>query len=298
MKLVPTAMTRTLGRQILVAKKNSPQIFFVGGVLGMVTSTILACRATLKLELIIHDVKKNMERIKSTHAMATTENGVVPVEGHKNEYNKQMTLAYLDGLFQISKLYAPAVVVGGISITAITGSHVALTRRNAALSAAYAGMAEAYKNYRERVREELGEDREREIYHAAAVKELVDSDGKKFKAMVADPSKWSPYARMFDETSSYWQKDQESNRHFVTLQQTFANEMLHAKGHLFLNEVYDLLGLDRSKAGCVVGWTVNSGGDDYVDFGIFEAHSVEFMEGREPTVVLDFNVDGEIDELI
>lgn len=102
----------------------------------------------------------------------------------------------------------------------------------------------------------------------------------------------SPYARFFDEASANWVKDPEINHIFVQCQQNFANNLLIARGHLFLNEVYDMLGIDRSSAGQVVGWVISGDGDNFVDFGMFEAHSARFVNGYERSILLDFNVDG------
>jgi hypothetical protein len=206
-------------------------------------------------------------------------------------------MVYTEGAFRIGKLYAPAVAVGAISIAALSGSHVILTRRNAALTAAYAAVSKAYVEYRARVEEQLGEDKERMIYHAAEVRELVDPDnpdGKKIKEVVADPTRFSPYARFFDEASPDWQKDAELNRYYIQCQQNYANHLLQARGHVFLNEVYDMLGIERSKAGQVVGWLIGGDGDNYIDFGMFEARNSEFINGNERCILLDFNVDGVI----
>ena len=81
------------------------------------------------------------------------------------------------------------------------------------------------------------------------------------------------------------------------LQQTFFNDLLLSRGHLFLNEVYDQIGIDRTKAGQVVGWVVSKDGDNFVDFGLFDGSTQEkrmFVNGHENSVLLDFNVDGVI----
>lgn len=105
----------------------------------------------------------------------------------------------------------------------------------------------------------------------------------------------SSYAVHFDENSMAWSKDPELNKIFLLQQQTYANEKLKTKGYLFLNEVYDVLGLPRTKAGQVIGWVYdedNPIGDNYVDFDIFARHNRHFVNGRDNVVLLDFNVDG------
>ena len=87
---------------------------------------------------------------------------------------------------------------------------------------------------------------------------------------------------------------------FLNGQQNFANDLLQARGHVFLNEVYDMLGIPRSQAGAVVGW-VKEFGDGYVDFGIFDGKTSQarsFVNGEERNILLDFNVAGVIYDLI
>ena len=87
---------------------------------------------------------------------------------------------------------------------------------------------------------------------------------------------------------------------FLKQQQSYANDLLKSRGHLFLNEVYDLLGIQRTKAGNIVGWIYdekNPVGDNFVDFGIYDINrpkNRDFVNGYERTIILDFNVDGDI----
>lgn len=111
----------------------------------------------------------------------------------------------------------------------------------------------------------------------------------------------SQYARFFDENSPNWSKDVEYNLMFLKQQQDYANSRLKAEGFLYLNDVYDMLGIPRTKAGQLVGWiynTDNPTGDNYVDFGLHTDMSSEFVNGYKKTVLLDFNVDGNIWDLI
>ena len=282
-------VTRTVARQVLVAKKNSPAIFFSAGVVGVVASTVLACRATLQLEDTLDSIKSDLDRAKGTNELRHFEDD----NADENIYHKELTLAYSKGVLQITRLYAPAIVVGGLSIGALTGSHIALTRRNAVITAAYAAISKSFDEYRIRVRNHLGEEQERDIYHAVELRE-IEVEGKKSKDMVADPNRWSTYAKWFDEANPNWQKNSELNRLFVQCQQNYLNQLLQARGHVFLNEAYDQLGIDRTQAGQVVGWVTGGEGDGYIDFGIFEAYSSEFVNGWERNIILDFNVDGAI----
>lgn len=271
-------MTKPLFRTALILKKHSPNIMFGGGVVGVVTSTVLACRATLKLPEALDAMQFELNDVNSTELVD----------------KKDVAYVYAKNIAHIAKIYAPSFVVGALSISALTGSHVTLTKRNAGLTAAYAAVSKAYNEYRERVSNEFGEQKELELYHAATSEKIKNEDGKSEEVMIADPNKWSPYARFFDEYSVNWVKNAEHNRLFVQCQQTYANHLLHARGHVFLNEVYDMLGIERSSAGQVVGWVLNSQGDNYIDFGMFKAENSMFVNGGERSVLLDFNVDGVI----
>jgi hypothetical protein len=282
MKFIPNVVTAKVARQVLTVQKHSPQILFVAGIAGAITSTVIACKSTLKLEAVIDDIEYDVKDVK-THR-----------DEYSTDYYKDLTYIYAKGAYRVGKLYAPAVILGTASIGALTGSHVTLTRRNAGLTAAYAATQKAFDEYRERVQEQLGEKKEADIHHAVQVLDVVDENGKKVKVPHADPNKWSMYARFFDEASVNWQKNAELNRIFVQAQQNYCNHLLHARGHVFLNEVYDMLGIPRCKAGQVVGWVLGEGGDGFIDFGMYEAANADFVNGAERNIILDFNVDGVI----
>jgi len=289
MKLVPQSFTRSLSRQMLLAQKNSPHIFFVGGVIGVVGSTVLACRATLKLEKNLDEIKRDAQDVKDLRAIGDD-------RGQKlsdHEYYMSMARVQTNGLVRIGKLYAPSILLGTISIAALTKSHVELSKRNAALSATLAAVTKAYDDYRERVRQEIGEERELELYRCMEDNEIEDDKGKKKNVKtIGDPNKFSPYARCFDETNANYVKNTDMNRAFITAAQNYFNTQLQAKGYVFLNDVYDALGFERSQPGCVVGWVVGDEGDNYIDFGLFRPESARFINGQEFAIWLDFNVDG------
>jgi hypothetical protein len=269
-------------------KKDSPQIMFIAGIGGVVVSALLACRATLKLEDTLEEFKEEIDGVKSLqHHDATKTN--YPT----NEYGKDLTYVYLKNTAKLVKLYAPSVIIGGVSVGLLTGSHVTLNRRNAGLTAAYSALQVGFDEYRERVKEEIGEEKELDAYRGTSVQK-IEVDGKMLEERVVDPNRWSPYAKMFDADNINWHKNAEINRLFIQAQQNYFNDLLIARGHVFLNEVYDHLGFEHTKAGSVVGWVINDTGDNFVDFGMFEAHSSRFVNGWERSIILDFNVDGVI----
>ena len=289
MKFIPNSVVRLACRQILTFKRNSPHIFFGLGIAGTVTSTVLACRATLKLSEALDEAQNDINSVKQLKKSYEQNKGSsYPIE----KYNNDLIYVHLKAGLNIGKLYGPSIIIGAASIAALTGSHVQLARRNSALMAAYAAVSKAYKDYRDRVREELGEEKELDIYHAARKEVIAELDNKEVK--VVNPNQWSPYAKFFDEACPRWQKDPELNRMFIQSNQNYANNLLIARGYLFLNEVYDMLGIDRTKAGQVVGWVIGEDGDNYIDFGMFDAYNSRFVNGWERSILLDFNVDGVI----
>lgn len=287
MKFIPSAITNKFGHQLLVAEKHSPRLLFVAGIIGAVGSTILACRATLKLEETLETFTNDIEQVKGFKDLEED------IQPSKVNYGKDMAYVYAKGTMSLVKLYAPAVILGSVSIGALTTSHVTLSHRNAGLMAAYSGLSTSFDAYRDRVRAELGEDKERDI-HDGAVYEKAEIEGKIQTLRVLDPNKISLYSRLFDQMNANWQKNPEINRVFLQAQQNYMNNLLHARGHVFLNEVYVALGMEHSSAGAVVGWVLGQGGDNYIDFGIFDPRNAEFQNGWERSVLLDFNVDGVI----
>lgn len=285
MKTVPQVVSKGVGRSLLVLKKQSPNILFGAGIAGVVTSGVLACRATLKLSDTVDEIEHDIKQVKDIkQSVADGESGSYPVE----QVGKDLVYVYAKAGVSVAKLYGPSLVVGTLSIAALTGSHVQLTRRNTAIMAAYATLEKAYSEYRERVAKMVGEDYERGLY--LGVEEAKREDKSVVPAVT--PGQWSAYARFFDEDSGVWKKDAEINRIFLQAQQNYANNILAMRGHLFLNEVYDWLDLERTTEGSVVGWIFNGNGDNYVDFGMFDAYNSGFLQGDEPRILLDFNVDG------
>lgn len=284
---IPEGITRSFGKQTLVLKKNSPHIFFAVGVVGVVGSTVLACRATLQLEEKLDEVKADIEKVKVAEGLT------------KSEYDRLILLKYGRGIVKITRLYLPAGAVGVVSLAALTKSHVEMTRRNNALAGALVAMSQAFTEYRERVRAEVGEEKERDIYRNV-VDETVEIDGKTKKVKAIGHPGGSPYSRVFDADSHRWEPNPEINRIVLKAQQNYFNHRLNAYGHVFLNEVYEELGLPTSEAGQFVGWLrkEDGGEDGYVDIGIDELPNGVYVDGVEVGIFLDFNVDGRINDKV
>lgn len=288
MKGVPNVIGRKIAHSALLAQKNSPGLLFGAGVVGMIGSTVLACRATLKMEEVLWDAKTKLHTAKTLEHQEYSE----------KDRSRDITLIHVQTGVKVVRLYGPAIIVGGLSIAALTKSHNILNQRNAALTAAYAALEKGFKEYRERVIDKYGEEADRNLRYGTQQVEVTDPETKK-KKIVTRVSQDTPsiYARFFDPTSTSWSREPEYNLIFLKCQQNYANDMLHARGHVFLNEVYDMLGIPRSKAGAVVGWILTPDGqtDNFINFGVFDDKSEkarDFVNGYEGAILLDFNVDG------
>lgn len=289
-------------------KKHSPEILIVAGVIGTVASTVMACKATTKISTIIDKTKEDVDNIHKCLEDESLAKEYTPDDGKKD-----LAIVYIQTGVKLAKLYAPSVILGALSITGILASNNILRKRNVALAAAYATVDQGFKDYRKRVVERFGEQIDRELkYNIKAKKfETIEVDpetGKEKKVKetvdIADPNIYSDYARFFDAGSRYWEKNSEYNLMFLRAEQNYANDRLKARGYLFLNEVYERLDIPCTKAGQVVGWVYNPdkpNGDNYVDFGIFDVSrekARDFVNGYERTILLDFNVDGNILDLM
>lgn len=292
----------------LQIKKHSPEILLVAGIAGTIASTVLACKATTKAGKIIEEKNKMVEQI---HTVMESGN----IDYTEEDSKKDLTITYAQMGVKLLKLYAPAIALGALSITSIVAGHNILKKRTVALAAAYAVVDKGFKDYRKNVVSRFGEEIDKELRYNIKAKEIevetVDEKGKKktTKEIVnvlpeGTLSQYSEYARFFDAASANFEKDPEYNLMFLRRQQDYANEILRSRGHLFLNEVYDMLDIPRTKAGQVVGWIYdekNPNGDNCVDFGIYNTNNEatrRFVNGLEYNILLDFNVDGVIYDLI
>jgi hypothetical protein len=101
------------------------------------------------------------------------------------------------------------------------------------------------------------------------------------------------FAAWYNEECTAWSKDPQYNKMYLVYQQNYFNDMLRTRGHLYLNEVYDALGIPRTKAGQMVGWVFEDE-NSYVDFGLNDPRNAEFINGKTTDALLNFNVDGVI----
>lgn len=313
-KVVMAKISNKFGKIGLKIRKRSPEILLVGGLVGVTASAVIACKATLKIEDITSEAKATIDKIHSCE--------------NKEEYSEQdrkkdLTIVYAQTGVKIVKLYSPALILGTASVVSILASNNILKQRNAAITMAYVAVDKGFKEYRARVVDKYGDEVDKDFRYGLKAEKVdtttVDENGKEKKSTetikVCDGT-GNDFRFFFDAASRYWEKNGDFNRMFLMSQQQYANDQLRADGFLFLNDVLYSLGIPKTKAGQILGWVYDAdksdAGDGYVDFGIQEAYRQDeigyvkekIKEGRLPkevyerTVLLDFNCDGPILNLI
>lgn len=305
--------TRTFGHIGLQLRKHSPEIMVVGGIVGTVAASVMACKATTKVNDILGDAREQLDVIHSG-----SENGYIETpDGEKHEYTsedgkKDTVIVYTQTAVKMIKLYGPSVILGALSISSILAGHNITRKRNMALAAAYSAIDRSFKDYRKRVIDRFGDETDKELRYNLKAKEIeetvTDSKGKEKKVKktikVADSNDIlaNPFTRCYDDGCNGWTKDAGANKLFLIKQQSWANEKLKNQGHLFLNDVYQMLGFPKTALGGEYGWIYgnddpNYKGDGFIDFGIFDINikaNRDFIKGYERTLWLNFNVDGPI----
>jgi len=298
-------------RGMLLLRKNSPEILLALGIGGGITATVLACKATIDAVKKKEELEDNFQLMRE-YLDSVDDFGSAYTQEHYDQNRNQLILLFL---LDMAKLYGPAVILGALSVGALVGSNRILNSRNVAAITAFKAMSEAYSVYRKRVKEELGEEMDNYLYYGKKVPgglKVTDQKGKsiKFDELEADldgelSDVPSMYARYFeDDVNVYFRRNDSMNHFFLINQQAAANDLLKIRGHLFLNEVYDMLGLPRTREGAVVGWVLGNG-DDVISFDIENPYNTVALDhapqenGRYlKKWLVDFNVDGVIYNII
>lgn len=302
-----TKASQILVKTKLGIKKHSPEIFVVTGIGTGIIAAIIACKQTIKANDIIAEARKSLQNIEDVKELAAN-NEVEYTEENEQEDRKTIGMQVTVGMV---KTYALPVGLGILSITCILAGHHILKKRNVALAAAYSALSTDFMNYRKRVVNKYGKDVDFMLKNGLekqiVANQVVDPETGEVKetkeeVLTYDGDKLSQYARIFDEVgSTQWTPSADHNRAFLLMEQNYFNERIRTRGYIFLNEVYERLGFRPTKAGSVVGWVYQNADYEGIDFGIFTAHTqkaAEFLEGTEPSIILDFNVQGDILSLV
>lgn len=280
-----------------VIKKHSPEILMVAGTVGVVVGTALTVKATLKVKEITEPVKEDLNLIKRTA-------NEKPEEYSEEDAKRDCIVVYVGAAKKMVKLYGPAVLATGLGLASMIKGHRILSKRNAALAIGYATLNTSFKDYRDRVVKKFGKNIENELFSERLIVDEVevrDENGETaiIKNAVIDSVAPSPYARVFGANNPNYIKDPTMNRFFLISQQSYFNDILNLRGHLFLNDVYKALGFNPTPEGQVVGWIKGPDSDNFVDLGLDNVQNADFMNSVFGAhCLLEFNVDGVVYDLI
>lgn len=304
---IANKVSGVFGKTKFQMTKYSPEILAVVGVVGAVASVVMACKATLKAKEVMDNAKKELDVIHEAPQTAE-ENGMSYTE---EDTRRDTTILYGKTAVKLAKIYAPAVIIGVLSIGSLLTSNGILKKRNASLAAAYTAIDKSFSNYRKGVVEKYGEEIDRELKYGIKAVEMeesiTDAKGKvkttkKTVETATEEGLNGIYSKFFDSSSAYYEDNPDYNNMFLIKEQNYCNDRLRSQGYLFLNDVLDHLDIPRTKYGQTHGWLYRPDDPNYnnfVDFGIYNMHKESnrrFVNGYEPVVLLDFNCDGDIIE--
>lgn len=295
-------IVRSASTALLKTKEHSPEILVVMGAASMIGSIFTACKATLKFQ---EDIAKHNERLDKLKVIEQQQQeGTASEEVADIDIKKYRMSVYLDTAKKAVIKYWPSVLLGITSIGCFLGANGILKKRFISMAAAYTAVLKDRNHLEKRIAEEFGEEKLRELKTTDSKQEDVielDKNGK-VKDISKEQKDYSAYSKFFDESNPNWEKNPESNRIFLQLKQNYANHLLQTRGYLFLNDVYEMLEMEKTQAGQIMGWKYYrdteqakaNGSSNFVDFGIFNANSEaarNFVNGFERSILLDFNVD-------
>lgn len=297
MSKVTENISNSFSKANFAVRKHSPEILVGFGIFAVLAGTFLACRATLKAKPVAEKHKKKVAEIREAHAKN-------PGLYSEKAMNRDITRAYVSTGGELAKLYALPAALEIAGVVSILGSHKILNDRNVATAAYATGLLETLRGYRNRVAEKLGKDEEQELWISQKRKELIEDaekekldEEKKLKKCKKGGPIYSNFSRIFDKAYDGWSENPEFTLYHLKACETLANNKLKAMGHLLLNDVYDMLGYERTKYGCMYGWIYDPTNEYKIDFGLYDLRDPQkarFHDGTEPNIILDFNVDGMI----
>ena len=302
MKINTKTLRKSFKKAQLTVRKHSPEILMVAGVIGTVAGAVMACKETLELEDVLDECKQ--EKMELEEQYATCE------EYSEDALKKDQVKLTIKQVAKIVKLYAPSVIMEATSIGVIFASNDIMRKRNASMAAAYATLNSMYKRYRQNVIESYGEEVDKDMRFGVKHEKVteIDEDGNKVKidARIVDLDNTalaiSDYSRFFQSGCKGF--DASSGRYnllYLKGIQAMFNNKLIADGYVMLNDVYRELGFDTIPEGWSIGWVYdeeNPIGDNYIDFGLYEARNKNqrAVNDWEPVILMDFNVDGNLYE--
>jgi hypothetical protein len=285
----------SVGRATAVVQKFSPQILTTVGVVGVVAAGVLAAKSTLKLESVIDE---HSERMSDIHEKKTT---MTAEEYSSTHHKRDVTKVYLHTAKNLGKLYGLPISLGVVSISCIIGGQGIQYKRTVGAIAAYKTLEETFDRYRARVVEEFGLEKDEEFHRGYKVTETVDENGAKDIKVEGEIDLSKGFTFIYDHNNPNWKTTSpDYNLMTLTANETYANQLLSIRGHVFLNDIFDAIGMPRTKEGSVVGWVLGPDNENHISFGIVDLQGSRNRDARifgsdeelGDCLLMNFNVDG------
>ena len=304
MKFGFKAIKLLANRGLLKVKAASPEIMLGIGIVCGVGAIVTACMASRKVDKVVEEIHEDLDILEEGLEKAKDEGDTEKAQSYKKEIVK----VWAGAAWKFTKLYGPTLFLTMASGASILTSHGILKKRYLTTAAAYKALDEAYKAYRENVETQFGLGGGEKALAAQAVYKDVnveDENGelKKTKGLVMNPDKSkSPYEFDYNRFTapSTWDKSPDMIDAFLKAAEAYFTQRLNSVGHVFLNEVLDYLGMERTAMGQLIGW-VKGAGDDYVDFGYIDGFIKDYNLDSDlctKNVRLNFNCDGIIYDML
>ena len=299
-RLVGKIMNDIPGKVGLKLSKHSPMIFTGVGIAGMVGGTVLACVGTRKFIEASDDIEARKALV---HYML--DENECDEEERPELYSEIKDLDKMV-IKEAVKAYAPTVILEGVSVASILwGSHIS-HKRLVTMTGIATSTAAQFAEYRARVKAMDGENKDQLYLKGEVEKEVeetkITKSGKertvKKKVKIPNPDGHSQYAVQFKPGDAGWSYNPEYNLYFIQNVEKNLDRTFKMQGYLFLNQVYDELGIRDTdgkwlwtQEGQVVGWFDDGTEDKHISFGIDYTYPAM---GYADYVWIDPNVDGVI----
>lgn len=248
--------------------KHSPEILTGIGIAGMISTTVLAVKATPKALMLIEEEKRirNYENAKEARDL-----GYDTCE-HID------TLPPVDVVKTVWKCYIPAAVTGVSSIACLIGASSVHARRNAALATAYTLSESALREYKDKVIETIGEKKEKIVRDGIAKDRVDEKLAENPTPVIVETGKGT--TRCYDHHAGrFFYSDMDQLKKITNE----VNEKLIKDGYISLNEFYYAVGLDSTEIGRRLGWRV--------DQGLLELDFSAILDSQgNPCIAIDFNI--------
>lgn len=232
--------------------KHSPAILTGIGITGMITTAVLAVKATPKALDVIADIKERHEE-----------------DADKKAVTKEF-------ITKVTPLYIPAVISGVASAACVIGANSIHSKRNAVLAAAYTISDTAYREYREKVVETMGEKKDKMVKDEIAKDKLHNDPVQNHEVIVTKQGTTLCYDGTFGR---YFRSDKETIMRAITR----INRMIVTDMYASLNDFYDEIDIPPVRIGDEIGWNIDDGEIDI-------SFSSQLADDGTPCLVISYNV--------